>query len=37
MIGLAITVWILVLITFLIGYGVGRVSLTPVKPDDDEE
>ncbi len=35
MIGLAITVWILVVLTFLIGYGIGRASLTPVEEDDE--
>jgi len=36
MIPLAITVWVLVTLTFLIGYGVGRASLTPIVEDDDE-
>lgn len=37
MIGLAIAVWILVVLTFLIGYGIGRASLTPVEPEEEDE
>lgn len=36
MIWTIIAVWILVILTFLIGYGVGRASLTLVEPEDDE-
>lgn len=36
MIGLAIGVWILAVLTFVLGYGIGRASLTPVEPEDDE-
>lgn len=35
--GIIIGVWILSTVTFLLGYAIGRISLTPVKDEDEEE
>ena len=36
MIWIIITVAIIVIVTFLLGYGIGRMSLTPIVPEDEE-